>query len=80
MHLVTKHWKQYGLLDWQVITFDQGPDGSKLYSIASTMTWSTAEGFQKAMGSESAAELMEDLKNYSDQNPIFLVGNVAASG
>ncbi|KAK4944568.1 hypothetical protein LTR10_016002 [Elasticomyces elasticus] len=80
MQTVNKHWKQYGLLDWKVITFDAaGPDDTKPYSVASTMTWSSAEAFQKAMSSEIAGVLTEDLKNFSDQSPIFLVGNVAAS-
>lgn len=80
MQLVTKSWKQYGLLDWQIVTFDAGPDGSKPYSVASTMRWDSAEGFQKAMASESAAELVADVVNFSDQQPMFLLGNVAASG
>lgn len=80
MQTVNKNWKQYGLLGWKVIAFDDAsPDGSKPYSVASTMTWSSAEGFQRAMSSESARELMEDLKNFSDQSPIFLTGKVAAS-
>lgn len=80
MPLVNKNWKQYGLLDWRVISFDAaGPDDAKPYSVASSMTWKSAEAFQKAMSSESAGELMDDLKNFSDQSPIFLIGNVAAS-
>ncbi|KIW19368.1 hypothetical protein PV08_03663 [Exophiala spinifera] len=80
MQLVTKYWTEYGLLHWRVITFDAGPDGSKPYSVASTMTWKSIEGFQKAMASKSAAELVADLENFSDQPPIFLIGHVAASG
>ncbi|KAJ9620317.1 hypothetical protein H2204_012353 [Knufia peltigerae] len=80
MQLVSKNWKQYGLLEWKVVTFDAGPDGSKQYSVASTMTWESAEGFQKAMKSETAAELVADMENFSDHPPIFLIGNVSASG
>ncbi|KPI36686.1 uncharacterized protein AB675_10074 [Cyphellophora attinorum] len=80
MELVSKHWKRYGLLDWKVVTFDAAPDGSKQYSVASTMTWESAEGFQDAMKSETAAELAADMENFSDRPPVFLIGNVAASG
>jgi hypothetical protein len=44
------------------------------------MTWSSIEGLQKALAGESAALMVEDMKNLTDRSPIFLAGTVSSSG
>jgi hypothetical protein len=68
------------LLDWKVINLNYGPDGSESYSVATSMTWSSIEGLQKALAGESAALMVEDMKNLTDRSPIFLAGTVSSSG
>ena len=78
--MVFQHWKQYGLLDWKVISFDKNPDGSRTYIATSYMTWESIESFNKAMTSDTVVLMVEDLKNFSNKEPVILNGSVIGSG
>jgi uncharacterized protein (TIGR02118 family) len=77
--MVYKCWAQRGLLDWKVISFDKGSDGSRTYIAAALMTWDSIDSFNKAMTSDDMADMVHDLKNFSDKQPVFLNGTVIGS-
>lgn len=80
MPLVAEKWGPYGLTGWSVLQFADGPDGSKpQYSVQATLTWENGEQVAKALGGKETEEVMEDVKNFSNKGPIFLVGNVVGS-
>ncbi|EXJ75907.1 uncharacterized protein A1O5_00415 [Cladophialophora psammophila CBS 110553] len=78
--MVFQHWAQYGLLHWQVVSFDKSSDGSRTYIAAASMTWDSAESFNKATTSDSMTMMVDDLKNFSNIQPIFLNGTVIGFG
>jgi len=73
--MVFQHWERYGLLDWQVISFDKTSDGSRSYLAAPYMTWKSVESFNAATSSDSMGLMIEDLKNFSNIEPVFLNGS-----
>lgn len=75
MPLVAKHWTQYGLKSWKVIKF--GDDAA--FSVQATLEWGDIGQFQKAAGSESAAEVMGDIKNFTDSQPTLISGDVVGT-
>ncbi|EXJ83658.1 hypothetical protein A1O1_07282 [Capronia coronata CBS 617.96] len=79
MPLVYEKWAKYGLTGWEVIEFAPGPDGSKPYSVAGVLHWESADNIGKAMGGEETAAVMEDVKNFSNKSPVFLIGNVVGT-
>jgi len=79
MPLVGKDWKSFGLLDWKVIQFEAGPDGSKPYSIAAILTWDSIDSIPKALASDAGKGILADVENFSDKGPIFLVGNIVGA-
>lgn len=78
--LCDKGWKEFGLLDWKVIEYSPGPDGSKPYSVGALLTWESAEGIGKAIQSEAGKGILADVKNFCDKSPQFIIGNVAGQG
>lgn len=79
MPLAVKKWAKYGLKDWKVVQFAPGADGSQPYSIGAILTWESADGIRKALTGEEAAEVMGDVKNYTNKNPVFLLGDVVGA-
>ncbi|KAJ9608025.1 hypothetical protein H2200_007013 [Cladophialophora chaetospira] len=77
--MVYENWAQYGLLDWKVVSFDKNSDGSRTYLAAACMTWESAESFNNAIASDSMAMMVEDLKNFSNKQPVFLNGTIIGS-
>lgn len=79
MPLVDKNWGSYGLKDWKVIELQNGPDGSKPYSIAAVMTWESADGVKEALASEAAKTVFGDVPKFSNKGPLFLMGDVVGA-
>ena len=74
--LVQKKWTEYGLKSWKVLKF-----GSDVpYSVQATLEWDSMESFQKAVQSESAGEVLGDIKNFSDKDPVLMAGEIVGSG
>lgn len=77
MPLVSEKWKSYGLKGWRVVQFGGGADGGRpQYSVQATLIWDSREDFQKAAGGPEAGEVMGDIPNFSNQQPILLGGKV----
>lgn len=79
MPLVDKNWGTYGLKEWKVVEFQAGPDGSKPYAISAVMTWDTVDGVKEALASESAKTVFGDVPNFSNKQPLFLMGDVVGA-
>ena len=78
--LVSKHWTSFGLKDWKVVQCSAGPDGSKPYSVAAITTWESVDGIQKSLGGEAGKVVMGDVKNFSNKDPVFLMGDIVGAG
>ncbi|KAK5943589.1 hypothetical protein PMZ80_004597 [Knufia obscura] len=77
MPLVSDKWQKYGLKGWRVVQFQPGPDGAKpQYSTQATLIWDAPEDLQKAMGSEETKEVLGDVPNFSNKQPVFIAGPV----
>ena len=75
MPLVQKNWGQYGLKSWKVLKFgDDNP-----YAVQATLEWGSTNEFQTAASSESANEVLGDIKNFSDKEPIILAGEIVGT-
>lgn len=75
MPLVQKNWSQYGLKSWKVIQF--GDDAE--YQVQATLEWGDISNFQSAASSDSAGEVMGDIKNFTDGQPTLLSGDVVGT-
>ena len=71
MPLVMKHFRQHGLTGYRVMQYD-GADAP--YTTACTLTFTSKDGPGKAFGSKEAAEVMDDVKNFSNVTPVLMNG------
>lgn len=70
----------YGVVRSEVRRFAPGPDGTPpAFEIMSTLYFESAEAFQACMSAPFMAELQADVKNFSDTEPLILVGGVVHS-
>jgi len=75
MPLVMEKWGPHGLKSWKVLQFgDDAP-----YTVQATLEFGSMEDFQKAGGSPEAKEVMGDVKNFSDKDPVIMAGPIVAS-
>ncbi|KAF2166237.1 hypothetical protein M409DRAFT_55098 [Zasmidium cellare ATCC 36951] len=75
MPLAEKHWKPYGAQSWKVV---QLPHDAP-YCVQATVKWGSREEFLKALAGPEVEEIKGDVKNFSDREPIMLVGEVVGS-
>ncbi|KAJ5510716.1 Dimeric alpha-beta barrel [Penicillium expansum] len=56
--------------------FCPGPDGAQPpYTFGSVVVWENKEGVEKAFASPEVAEVMGDVPNFSNKEPVFLFGS-----
>ena len=72
MPLVQEKWSKYGLTSWKVLKF---PDDAA-YTIQATLEFKSIKDFQAAATSPEAGEVLGDVKNFSDKDPVILAGEV----
>ncbi|KAK5123308.1 hypothetical protein LTR85_002738 [Meristemomyces frigidus] len=72
MPLVQKNWSQYGLKSWKVVNFGKEAE----YCVQATLEFGSMDDFKKAGGSSEAGEVMGDIKNFCDAQPLLLSGDV----
>jgi len=76
MPLVGKHFGAHGLTSWSVTEFLPGPDGAKpQFSVQATLIFDKAEQVGKAIEAEGAV-VFGDVPNFSNKQPVFLMGPV----
>jgi hypothetical protein len=71
--LCLKYWKPHGVLDCRVVQVN--PDQEFVYVV--TMTWKDETCWEKAKAQEEEMkEIMQDVKVFTDEMPVFVVGRV----
>lgn len=74
MPLCNQKWAKHGFQSWDVVEMsDDSP-----YAFMCVMRWTSMEAYQKAM-KEDGAEIMADVKNFTNVRPVALRGNVKES-
>ncbi|KAF2771118.1 hypothetical protein EJ03DRAFT_45811 [Teratosphaeria nubilosa] len=75
MPLVQSKWGQYGLTGWKVLQFrEEDP-----YIVQATLEFQTTDAFGKAAAGPEVAEVMADIKNFSDKEPVIMPGSVVGT-
>lgn len=78
MPLVGSTWKPFGMTSWSVIKYGPGPDGAEpKYAFAGILQWDSIENVRKSLAAPEAAKVMQDVPNYSNKQPLFLIGEEA---
>jgi len=72
MPLVAKHWKRHGLKSYAVTELQADAP----YSYSVVMEFESYEGWGAAGADANTKEVMEDIKNFSNEQPVLLHGNV----
>lgn len=73
MPLVQDKWGKYGLKSWKIIYFgDDSP-----YCVQATLEFDSMKSFQEAGASPEAKEVLGDVPNFSDKDPVIMAGEVA---
>ncbi|CAK1354159.1 hypothetical protein CB0940_01943 [Cercospora beticola] len=72
MPLVQEKWGKHGLKSWKVIQFSNDSP----YCVQATLEWDSLSDFQKAGGSPEAKDVMADIPNFSDKEPVIMAGEV----
>lgn len=75
MPLVQGKWTQYGLKSWKVLKY---PDDAP-YSIQATLEFGSLDEFHKAAAGPEHSDIVGDIKNFADKDPLFLTGDVIAT-
>ncbi|KAJ4400552.1 hypothetical protein N0V91_008594 [Didymella pomorum] len=76
MPLVKDTWTQHGLKSFSIVQL--APDNQ--YSIAAILDFESQEGLGKAMGDPATKKVMDDVKNFSNEQPVIVAGNVTLRG
>ncbi|EME88131.1 uncharacterized protein MYCFIDRAFT_148752 [Pseudocercospora fijiensis CIRAD86] len=72
MPLVQEKWAKYGLKSWKVVKF---PDDSP-YSVQATLEWDNIKQFQDAASGPEAKDVLGDVPNFSNKDPVIMAGEV----
>ena len=79
--LVEKYWRSAGLLRWEFVGYkSMGGEKDPEYQIGTFMQWKDEASFKAATEGPGYKEVMDDVKNFSNRQPIFLVGDILKSG
>lgn len=74
MPLAAKIWGPYGLHSWQVIQFENHPDGSPSpYTVQAILHWSKIEDLE-IVTKDVSKPVFDDVANFSNKSPIFMAG------
>nr|POF24730.1 hypothetical protein CFP56_71705 [Quercus suber] len=77
MPLVSRHWGPHGMTGWKVLQISS-PDS--VYQIQATLEFASGDAIQKAMSSDGRREVMGDIKNFTEAQPVIIAGPVVGSG
>ena len=75
MPLVESKWKSYGLKSWKVIQFKEDAP----YCVQATLEWGSMDEFNKAASGPETPEVLGDVPNFSDKEPILMPGDVTGT-
>jgi uncharacterized protein (TIGR02118 family) len=81
MPMVESHWKALGLLRWELVEFESQNDSQKaLFKRANIMAFEDKASFTAASEGPVADQIFGDIPNFSNRQPVILVGNLIKSG
>ncbi|KAF1912652.1 hypothetical protein BDU57DRAFT_505557 [Ampelomyces quisqualis] len=72
MPLAAKHWKKHGMKSYTVT--ELSADGPYTYSVV--IEFESAEGWGAAATDPNTKDVMEDVPNFSSEQPILISGGV----
>ncbi|EMF16668.1 uncharacterized protein SEPMUDRAFT_145866 [Sphaerulina musiva SO2202] len=75
MPLVQEKWGPFGLTSWKVMSFPS----DAAYCVQATLEWKDLKSFQTAASSPAAKEVLGDVSNFSDKDPVILAGEIQFS-
>lgn len=77
MQLVQKTWTRHGLQCWDVVHFNDGPDGVRPpFYVQATLIFKDGAGLQSALADADTAAIFGDVSNFTNKSPIFVAGPV----
>jgi len=76
MPLVKDKWTSLGLKSFSIVQL--APDNQ--YSIAAILDFESQESLGKAMADPATKEVMDDVSNFSSEQPVIVAGNVTLRG
>lgn len=76
MPLVKETWSPHGLKSFSVVQLS--PDNP--YSVAATLEFESQEHLGKALAVDGTKKVMDDVKNFSSEQPVIVAGNVTLRG
>lgn len=74
MPLADSKWKSLGLEKWEVVDLVEGP-----YSAQAILHFKDMDAFKAASGGPSAPEVFGDVPNFSNEEPVIIVGSSKAT-
>jgi uncharacterized protein (TIGR02118 family) len=77
MPLVFSKWGPMGMKGYKILEFTDQPDGSKsAYSVGCLLEWEDREKTTAASKTEATKIILDDIKEFSNREPMFLGGDV----
>ncbi|KAF2626837.1 hypothetical protein BU25DRAFT_73046 [Macroventuria anomochaeta] len=76
MPLAKNTWTQHGMKSFSIVQFS--PDNQ--YSMAAIIDFESQEHIDKAMEDPKTKEVMDDIPNFSNVQPVLVTGNVTLRG
>jgi uncharacterized protein (TIGR02118 family) len=79
MPLVAEKFKPFGIKGWRVLKAVGAPSGGKpLYSIVATLEFDTPDQFKAAVAAEGGP-VFGDVPNFSNKDPVVVIGELVGS-
>ncbi len=76
MPLVAERFASHGFKGWRVARFIGTPQGGKpMYSVVATLEFDHAEQFKAALAAEGSV-VLGDVPNFSNTEPVIMIGDV----
>ena len=76
MPLVKDTWTKHGLKSFSIVQL--APDNQ--YTIAAILDFENQKGLGEAMGDPATKKVMDDITNFSSEQPVLVAGNVTLRG
>jgi uncharacterized protein (TIGR02118 family) len=78
MRLVRERWGDMGLREARLLRGTSGPDGSAAqFTLIALLSFASAQDFQAALA-KHGAELLADIKNFTDVQPVLQLNEPVA--
>ncbi|KAK2015662.1 hypothetical protein LZ32DRAFT_602308 [Colletotrichum eremochloae] len=75
MPLAAAQWKSSGCTSWSATKYHPTADGKQpKYSFAGTLVFESVDAIHKALASPETAAVMQDVPNYSNKQPVLMIG------